>query len=264
MNLLKIVKHPVFYLNYFLKRLKPFKINKNGIFFFVKYRPFWKDVQSGRWEASTFQIFDKFLDKEHSFIDIGAWLGPTVLYGCQIAKHCYAIEPDPIAFKELYKNISLNMWLREKISVFNFAIGNQRGKVKFGTKSKFGDSMSSILFGGETNSLLIDSVSLQDFFQDNKIEDCNFIKMDIEGGEVIVLPKIKDFLQKNKFTICLSLHPQLFKDVKEDSQLIVEALKIYKNIFDVSGKLLNLDVLLAALLDKKSFEVVITDKNWPI
>jgi len=264
MNLLKIIKHPVFYLNYFLKRLRPFQINKNGIFFFVKYKPFWKDVQSGKWEASTFKIFDKFLDKEHSFIDIGAWLGPTVLYGCQIAKHCYAIEPDSIAFKELYKNIGLNIGLKEKISVFNFAIGNQRGKIKFGTKTKFGDSMSSILFGGEINSLLIDSISLQDFFQDNKINDCNFIKMDIEGGEVVVLPNIKDFLQKNKFTIYLSLHPKLFKDVKGDSQLIIETLKIYKNIFDINGKLLDLDALLTALLDKDFFEVVITDKNWPI
>jgi hypothetical protein len=88
--------------------------------------------------------------------------------------------------------------------------------------------------------------------------------MDIEGGEVVVLPNIKDFLQKNKFTIYLSLHPKLFKDVKGDSQLIIETLKIYKNIFDINGKLLDLDALLTALLDKDFFEVVITDKNWPI
>jgi len=77
-------------------------IHKNGKKFYVntsKNEWFWNQVETNLWEPDTFKIFDKFIDKEHSYIDIGAWIGPTVLYGCQISKHCYAIEPDPIAFK---------------------------------------------------------------------------------------------------------------------------------------------------------------------
>ena len=91
-------------LNHFIK-LRPMKVERYGKSFFVsgnpKYFFFWKNKS---WERNTHKIFDKFLDSNHSYIDIGAWIGPTVLYGAQIAKKVYAIEPDPIAFKELEKN----------------------------------------------------------------------------------------------------------------------------------------------------------------
>src|SRR5580692_4173846 len=69
---------------------------------------FWDEVSSGTWESSTFAIFDRFLDRQHSYIDIGAWIGPTVLYGCQLAKTAYALEPDPLAYVELAQNIAVN------------------------------------------------------------------------------------------------------------------------------------------------------------
>src|SRR6267143_3643123 len=87
---------------------KELQINKNGRHFVVNPEKdyfFWRDLQKGKWEPSTFTIFDKFLNKQHSYIDIGAWWGPTVLYGCQLARHCYAVEPDPIAFQELKNNV---------------------------------------------------------------------------------------------------------------------------------------------------------------
>ena len=57
------------------------------------------------WEKQTFQILDKFLEKNYSYIDIGSWIGTTALYACQLSRHCYAIEPNPISFKELKTRI---------------------------------------------------------------------------------------------------------------------------------------------------------------
>ena len=92
-----------------IKREK-IKIEKNDKTFFVdssNNTSFWAQLQVGVWEPETFKIFDIFLDKNHSYIDLGAWIGPTVLYGCQNAKFCYAVEPDPVAFKNLKNNIDL-------------------------------------------------------------------------------------------------------------------------------------------------------------
>lgn len=73
-------------LNHFIK-LRPMKVEHYGKSFFVSGNPeyffFWKNKS---WERNTQKIFDKFLDSNHSYIDIGAWIGPTVLYGAQIAK----------------------------------------------------------------------------------------------------------------------------------------------------------------------------------
>ena len=66
---------------------------------------FWQEVASGAWESDTFAIFDRFLDQQHSYIDIGTWIGPTLLYGCQLARRTYGLEPDPIAFAELEANL---------------------------------------------------------------------------------------------------------------------------------------------------------------
>lgn len=55
------------------------------------------------WEITTFEVFDKYLDKDKYYIDIGAWIGPTVLYAAQKTKRVIAFEPDNIAFNALKK-----------------------------------------------------------------------------------------------------------------------------------------------------------------
>lgn len=239
-------------------------LGKNVLF---DYNRFWRNVQNNRWENHTFTIFDTFLDKDHSYIDIGAWIGPTALYGCQIANHCYAIEPDPIAWKELEQNVSMNPKLQDKITLFQGCIGNTCSTVSFGSHphcgSHFGNSLSSMLFGKSEDAILVRSITLEKFIQMNHIRNCNFIKMDIEGGETLVLPNIINYLQKNKPTLFLSLHPHLFPHVENDSQKIITALKIYNNVFDIHGKLLDLEYLLHHfLLKKKLCEVIATDKEW--
>ena len=72
-----------------MKRSLNFKkllIKKNQIFFTVdcsRNYEFWKKVQDENWEPKTFEILNKFLDKNHSYVEIGAWIGPTALYGAQ-------------------------------------------------------------------------------------------------------------------------------------------------------------------------------------
>ena len=164
---------------------------------------------------------------------MGVWIGPTILYGCQIAKHCYAIEPDPVAVKMLKENIKLNPKSKHKITINEIAISNKTGKILFGnSKGTFGDSISSVLFGNLKNSFYVKSIRFEEFIKKNKIKDLNFIKIDIEGGETIILPDIKKYLLKNKPAIHLSLHSFWFKNLKKDSKNIIDVLKIYKNCFN--------------------------------
>lgn len=220
--------------------LKKVKIGKKSFFVTVPDAPgaknFWDLVQKGGWEWETYKIFDQFLDKEHSYIDIGAWIGPTVLYGCQVARHCYAIEPDDVAFKILVENINLNPGLKSKIALFNGCISNVSGDEKLGTKTSFGDSMSSISFVEPTSYLTVKSLTLDEFAETNDIRDCNFIKMDIEGGESLVLPNMKTYLQKNRPTLFLSLHPFWFKDREQDSKRIMGVLRTYKHLYYADGR----------------------------
>lgn len=241
-----------------------YKVSINGKSFYVKYNTFWPDVNNGYWEPETFDIFSKYLNKDHSYIDIGAWIGPTVLYGCQLAKKCYAIEPDPVAFDILVKNIALNPKLKNKINVYNFCIGAANGEAKLGNKKSFGDSMSSMLTNDE-NAIVVKCLTIQEFFKQNKISDCNFIKIDIEGAEVNILPSWKEFLKENRFPIHLSLHPSLFRDnIPDYSKTIFSAISFYKNIFDHEGIPLNSEYEFTDFLVKeiKGADVLVTDNEW--
>jgi len=226
-------------------------------------KDFWVSVNAKNWEYETYRIFDEFLNKECSYVDIGAWVGPTVLYGAQRAKHCYAIEPDPVAFEILVQNIHLNHSLKNRITLFNGCIGDVSGDVKLGTMTEFGDGMSSIIFGQTKDYLLVKSLTLDEFMAKNDVRDCDFIKMDIEGGEVSVLPTAKAYLQKNMPTLFLSLHPFWFKDRAKDSKRIIEALKIYRNLYGVDGRRLSLDQLSHSLMsmEPRNFSVIATN-NW--
>src|SRR5690606_6717528 len=110
----------------------PYTVSVGNTPFKVKYEHFWKTVHKGVWEPLTFRIFDSFLDADHSFIDIGAWVGPTALYGSTRAQHCYAIEPDPVAFKTLRQNVSLNPRLTHKITCSQVGIGAATGTMTLG------------------------------------------------------------------------------------------------------------------------------------
>ena len=52
-------------------------------------RDFWRRVGSGLWEPQTFEVFERFLRPDRSYVDIGAWIGPTVLYGAMLSRRAH-------------------------------------------------------------------------------------------------------------------------------------------------------------------------------
>jgi FkbM family methyltransferase len=215
------------------------KITKNSISFNVAIGiapddlNFWNLVIANLWEPITFHIFSRFLRRNCSYIDIGAWIGPTVLYGSQLCRCCYAIEPDPVAFEALKTNINLNPGILN-VELFKGAIGITNGKTSMGVYNQMGESISGFMF--TKDSFEVESITLESFFEKYKIIDCNFIKMDIEGGEYIVLPASKRFLETIKPTLYLSLHPFFAPNSFEDTNAITEILEIYRHIYDLSGR----------------------------
>jgi len=195
--------------------------------------PFWDQVNTGRWEPYTFASFKKFLRRDRSYVDIGCWIGPTVLYGSQIAKYCYAVEPDPRAFIMLKENIALNNF--QNISTSELAIADRNGELKIGTFGIFGNSCTSFISG--TSAITVPCLTLEEFFVKNKITNCNFIKIDTEGGEFLILPSAKNFLKSFKPTIQMGLHSQLFANKEIYFNTIVDSFSdIYPYFYLLSGE----------------------------
>jgi len=174
---------------------------------------FWRSYENGSWEPETSAVFRRFIDPQRSYVDIGAWIGPTLLLGCQLAKRAYGVEPDPIAFAELLENIQHNRPLTDNVRLFNLCITPVSGKVSFGSRGTGGDSMSSLLFSSEATSWKVEGIKFEDWIKQNDISDCTFVKIDIEGGEYSLLPSMRTFLRCNRPTVLLSLHPCFLGDL---------------------------------------------------
>jgi hypothetical protein len=89
--------------------------------------------------------------------------------------------------------------------------------------------MSSVLWS--KNAITVNILSLEDIYARYNIDDCNFIKIDIEGGEADALSAAKEVLKKFHPTLYLSLHLGFL--IKDFLNKIVDALSIYKNIYDM-------------------------------
>ncbi|MES9663777.1 methyltransferase FkbM [Bacillus cereus] len=219
----------------------------------------WDLINKNSWEEHTFNILDKFLNENHNYLDIGAWVGPTVLYGAHLAKHVYAIEPDPVAFEELNENLTLNSPISSKVTPINNALSEKTGTTNLYIRSEYGDSTPSLIPTISDNSCTVDCITIHELINKYNIKDLSFIKIDIEGSEYSLIPSMKEFLELEKTTLYLSLHPPFLREnlhrqytcrneleynYNKINKNLLENLRMYKYIYDAHGNLVNEEVLL--------------------
>jgi FkbM family methyltransferase len=193
------------------------KLNKNDVTFFVKNNSqdpnlnFWANIFSN-WENETFAVFDKFLNKDKIFIDIGGWIGTTCIYSSRKSKHVYVVEADSSSFRDLSNNCNLNS---RNITCINKAIHNINeidvyfGKNKFLHNSKENDSTSQIYENNTGNDCYsVKTITLRGIINTYDIdpEQISMIKVDIEGGEEIILDDLFKFYKETSVPMYISFH----------------------------------------------------------
>jgi len=172
----------------------------------IKYSqrdPFWKTVESGKWESYSFDILDKYIEKGKVFLDLGSWNGVLSIYAHLLGAKVYAIEPDDTAWSELVENREAN---KMDFVTSQVAISDKKGWTNL-LSNDFGNSESSLLTGTKRQTTPTDT--LEGYVESHKInpEEICLIKADIEGSELFVIPSSKNFLEKYKPKIYLSMHP---------------------------------------------------------
>jgi FkbM family methyltransferase len=185
---------------------------------------YWLDMEKGTWEPWTFRLFDRFLHKDTIYIDLGAWMGMTVLYASKLCDRCYAFEPDPVAYGILRVNIDANN--AGNIKTFNEAIANHDGTLSLGNEHhSLGNAVTRI--GTDVDSFQVSCRTLETFFIQEKIDGPSFIKMDVEGSEEVIL-KDMGFFERHKPILYLSTHTPWFKNQDEGVETIARVRSLYK------------------------------------
>jgi len=190
-------------------RPRAITINGRDLFVTDEHADFWDRFASNTWEPGTLAVFDHYIGSETLYLDVGCWIGPTLLYAAPRAKYAVAFEPDPVAFAALEANVAANPAL-SNISVRRVAIASKRGELRIGSQGSKGDSMSSALFSGNEDSWTAEAMRLEDLEGDWPAAGNCFVKMDVEGGEFATLPSMAHFLHARRATLFLSLHQRFF------------------------------------------------------
>jgi FkbM family methyltransferase len=138
-------------------------------------------------------------------VDIGANIGCFSLYAWsknQRAK-IFAVEPEANNFSILKDNVHINH-ADLNISCLNFALSGDGGLQKLYLDKETNSGKNS--FFGHGRYMEVESLSLEHLFTYAKIDYCDLLKIDIEGGEYDVLYKSNDEIFHKISNIILEWH----------------------------------------------------------
>lgn len=200
---------------------------------------FWGWVAEGRYD-SEWNILERFLRPEDTFIDLGAWVGSHSLFASTIARRVYAVEPDPVAFKILEKNVQ-----GLPIHICKAAIAGYRGAITLGSGFLGASTTRANKHEGagigpwvEAQTFEVDCTTLRDFigYIPSGLVDVNrtfFIKMDVEGSEEDILQDF-EFFEEHKPTVYLETHPFWWKHEQQTWEKIFKIASLYKNTYGLN------------------------------
>jgi FkbM family methyltransferase len=178
--------------------------NIMGTRFVVSPNPAWEQISVGQWEPTTLAAIQTLLARGGCYIDVGAWIGPTVLAGAQYAFRVVAYEPDPRAADELRRNVALNNL--KNVEIRELALFDRTGKLPFGPgeQGALGQSTSSLVIGDSTTTVL--AVDAREEARLPHFIDCTLLKIDVEGAEFSLIPRLAAYLARYQPPILLSVH----------------------------------------------------------
>lgn len=191
---------------------------------------FWTGDFPSVFEPCTMKWIRDEADPSKSFLDIGAWVGPTTIWAAQFYRSVHAYEPDPVAFKYLEANCNFNV--PNNMTPNNLAITSDGKPVNLLSQGNLGNSMTSLV-SGSTTGHQIESYSLQLALS---LGDFGAMKIDIEGGEILLIDEMVRLLSPNPIPLIFSFHDQFYPNGDADAEKIKEGLgKIYSQFFLSDG-----------------------------
>lgn len=131
------------------------------------------------WIENVYQINEGDFNKDNPvFIDIGANIGAVSIFVASLRKDIkvFAYEPEANNFELLQRNIQQNH-VSEQIATIKQAVSDFNGYANISNSQ--GNSQLTNKKSDEKATV----VTLKDVFQHNKIEECDVMKVDVEGAE---------------------------------------------------------------------------------
>ncbi len=171
---------------------------------------FWTEDIHGPWHEHLLHRLSRMRWTPNDvLVDIGAWVGPISLYAARLGVSVIAIEPDPIAYAALVRNVALN-GLQQRITTICAAITAETRLfgVSPNSTGAFGDS-STYISDGDAYAIPVAGFTLPDLLEKLAIPPSRvaFVKIDVEGYESELMPTLEPWLHQHSISYDVETHP---------------------------------------------------------
>lgn len=155
----------------------------------------------GTSEPTTTALLNRYLRAGMVVLDIGAHLGEYTLRASQLvgaSGQVHAFEPNPVIFRYLERNAAHSPL--DNIIVQQAAVADKQGKMEFAIQSE--PSISSLVPGADqlarapVRTIAVPVQTLDAYCVEYGLEQVDFIKIDIEGAELLAFKGAESLLSQ--------------------------------------------------------------------
>jgi FkbM family methyltransferase len=165
-------------------------------------------VLSGGFELAERAFLSRFLRPGMTVLDIGAHHGLYTLLACKAvgpSGQVIAFEPSPRERKALRLNVGLNLCKNAVIQ--ELALGNEEGETTLHVVDHLETGCNSLrppALPGSTSLVSVRIISLDRWLAAHHLQSVDFIKLDVEGGELSVLLGAQELLERRPRPVILA------------------------------------------------------------
>jgi len=162
----------------------------------------------GSFETEKTRLFKNLIQKGNVVYDIGAHVGYFSLFLGELvgeSGRVLAFEPNPFNVKYLRQHLDMNDI--NNVDVFEFALSDENGESFFINKK---DTSTGCL--SSHGIMRVETYTIDYLVDSGKIPPPDYIKIDVEGAELLVLKWARRTLEKYTPSIFLATHSPVLKD----------------------------------------------------
>ena len=175
---------------------------------------FWDGYATAAWEPETVAVYEAIVRPGFRVVDVGGWIGPTVLLAAALGASVLAVEPDPVAAATLRRNVALNPGLVDRVTVLEAALDVMDGRAVLVSPSPDGgDSLSSLAALPEQSwACEVETVSVETLLESPAARKADFFKLDAEAAEYTIVPALREHIRAARPSLYVATHPNLLYD----------------------------------------------------
>jgi len=144
-------------------------------------------------------------------IDLGTYSGLTAIAFSKEAQstgRVIALEPDPVNYQAAEYNIATHRRVNglHNVELSPMAVSDRDGEMQMSSEGTMGSALVSIVGNYRGNTVSVECCTLMTLAKRFDLDRVDFVKMDIEGAEMFVIPASGDFLQKYRPRLIIEGH----------------------------------------------------------